>query len=500
MAANNNPHSLTDQNANSMLPPILDHQFSTTPALRLLVVDHDPEHLRLIQDMAFQCNYQVTTCFEGSHALNLLRESSGCFDVVLCDVHMPGIMDDGSRLLDHVLQEFNIPVVMMCATDDESSSAVMEGMKKKGACYNLVKPLSEQDLRNMWQNVVEKTQKEVCYDDDESKGTVNRRKRSLSTERDDHDHDVQSNTPNKKPRFIWTPERHQMFVDAVLQLGIDKAVPKKILELMDIPDLTRENVASHLQKYRMHLKQKSEETMQTNIIGKLNVNREANKQLCAPLRVQATTNVPQIPQTLPLHHQYYSSLSVPTVSAAPHALKFLNSNSFGLINNNGIVGSNMVLNHQNNDYGRYITMNLMQQQQHQQLQSPVQNHYHHRNQSHYYPMMAPQSGDGAAFQGVTRGGSGGCRSDPLVEYNTFSSSSSASLDHYHHQMNNNSVSGSGSIAEILNDGYISSSAPPSSSSSLSPTGFFSRTHHQHNHQQLPAGDLDDNFWDGLYTL
>ncbi|XLU96338.1 hypothetical protein S245_010690, partial [Arachis hypogaea] len=220
MAANNNPHSLTDQNANSMPPPILDYQFSTTTALRLLVVDHDPEHLRLIQDMAFQCNYQVTTCFEGSHALNLLRESSGCFDVVLCDVHMPGIMDDGSRLLDHVLQEFNIPVVMMCATDDESSIAVMEGMKKKGACYNLVKPLSEQDLMNIWQNVMEKTQKEVFYDDDdESKGTVNRRKRSLSTERDDHD--VQSNTPNKKPRFIWTQERHQMFVDAVLQLGID---------------------------------------------------------------------------------------------------------------------------------------------------------------------------------------------------------------------------------------------------------------------------------------
>ncbi|KAL4392367.1 two-component response regulator ARR14-like [Arachis ipaensis] len=461
MAANNNPHSLADQNANSMPPPILDHQFSTTTAPRLLVVDHDPEHLRLIQDMAFQCNYQVTTCFEGSHALNLLRESSGCFDVVLCDVHMPGIMDDGSRLLDHVLQEFNIPVVMMCATDDESSIAVMEGMKKKGACYNLVKPLSEQDLMNIWQNVMEKTQKEVFYDDDdESKGTVNRRKRSLSTERDDHD--VQSNTPNKKPRFIWTQERHQMFVDAVLQLGIDKAVPRKILELMDIPNLTRENVASHLQKYRMHLKKKSQETKQTNSNGKINVNREANKQLCAPLRVQASTNIPQITQTLPVHHQYYSSLlsvpkqdpiimsskcdhhfhhqSQPIVSTAPHALmKFCNSNSnpFGLINKNDIVGSNMALNHQNNnDYGCYIIQ-----------------------QSNYnYGMMASQPCDGAAFQGGMRGGSGSCRNDSLVDYNAFSSSSSsASLALYHHQMNN-SVSGSGSIAEILNDGYIPTSS------------------------------------------
>ncbi|RYR17771.1 hypothetical protein Ahy_B03g062455 isoform B [Arachis hypogaea] len=45
-------------------------------------------------------------------------------------------------------------------------------------------------------------------------------------------------------------------------------------------------------------------------------------------------------------------------------MKFPNSNSnpFGLINNNGIVGSNMTLNHQNNnDYGPYIIKNLLKQ-------------------------------------------------------------------------------------------------------------------------------------------
>lgn len=33
---------------------------------------------------------------------------------------------------------------------------------------------------------------------------------------------------------------------AVAQLGVDKAVPKRILDLMNVEGLTRENVASHL--------------------------------------------------------------------------------------------------------------------------------------------------------------------------------------------------------------------------------------------------------------
>lgn len=45
----------------------------------------------------------------------------------------------------------------------------------------------------------------------------------------------------------WTPELHRRFVEAVEQLGVDKAVPSRILELMGVHCLTRHNVASHLQ-------------------------------------------------------------------------------------------------------------------------------------------------------------------------------------------------------------------------------------------------------------
>ncbi|CAL0332725.1 unnamed protein product [Lupinus luteus] len=69
-----------------------------------------------------------------------------------------------------------------------------------------------------------------------------------------NDHDKNS----KKERVAWSEELHRKFVFAVSQLGgIDKAAPKKILALMKGEKLTKENVASHLQKYRLHLKRVS---------------------------------------------------------------------------------------------------------------------------------------------------------------------------------------------------------------------------------------------------
>jgi len=66
-----------------------------------------------------------------------------------------------------------------------------------------------------------------------------------------------------KKRLVWTPELHALFVDAVHRLGVRAAVPKAILQLMNKPGLTRENIASHLQKYRIHLQRQSNKSTDT---------------------------------------------------------------------------------------------------------------------------------------------------------------------------------------------------------------------------------------------
>jgi len=66
--------------------------------------------------------------------------------------------------------------------------------------------------------------------------------------------DDQSARSLKRPRLVWTPQLHKRFVEVVAHLGIKNAVPKTIMQLMNVEGLTRENVASHLQKYRLYLK------------------------------------------------------------------------------------------------------------------------------------------------------------------------------------------------------------------------------------------------------
>ncbi|OEL12875.1 Transcription factor PCL1 [Dichanthelium oligosanthes] len=71
---------------------------------------------------------------------------------------------------------------------------------------------------------------------------------------DEADSSVGGGSNSKRPRLVWTPQLHKRFVDVVAHLGIKNAVPKMIMQLMNVEGLTRENVASHLQKYRLYVK------------------------------------------------------------------------------------------------------------------------------------------------------------------------------------------------------------------------------------------------------
>eukprot|EP01102_Stenamoeba_stenopodia_P007416 TRINITY_DN2074_c0_g7_i1.p1 TRINITY_DN2074_c0_g7~~TRINITY_DN2074_c0_g7_i1.p1 ORF type:complete len:224 (-),score=38.43 TRINITY_DN2074_c0_g7_i1:53-724(-) len=69
----------------------------------------------------------------------------------------------------------------------------------------------------------------------------------------------------KKKRVKWTTELNEIFMEVLQKLG-DKAVPSAILREMKVCGLTRENVASHLQKYRTQLREGSFEDNNDHLI------------------------------------------------------------------------------------------------------------------------------------------------------------------------------------------------------------------------------------------
>ncbi|XVE71105.1 hypothetical protein DITRI_Ditri10aG0123800 [Diplodiscus trichospermus] len=257
--------------------------------MRVLAVDDDPICLKLLEGLLRKCQYQVTTSNQAITALKMLRENKNRYDLVISDVNMPDM--DGFKLLELVGLEMDLPVIMLSAHSD--TKLVMKGITH-GACDYLLKPVRIEELKNIWQHVVRRKKPEsnnqinAQNQDKTWGGTVeagqtlmnssdqnfNKKRKDQSEdeeeEGEDNGHENEDPSTQKKPRVVWSVELHRKFVAAVNQLGLDKAVPKKILDLMNVEGLTRENVASHLQKYRLYLKRLSSvATQQANMVAAL---------------------------------------------------------------------------------------------------------------------------------------------------------------------------------------------------------------------------------------
>jgi len=155
---------------------------------------------------------------------------------------------------------------------DFTKSSIIKSIQC-GACTYWTKPLVEEEIKIMWQHVVrngltENKEHEIVG------SLVVQENRKPGRE----DANTSKETRAKKVRLSWSPELHQRFLYAVNQLGLDSmilskllffyytllhssttklmcmffsyfpgATPKKIQKIMDVPDITKQHVASHLQ-------------------------------------------------------------------------------------------------------------------------------------------------------------------------------------------------------------------------------------------------------------
>ncbi|KAL6983820.1 hypothetical protein U1Q18_017194 [Sarracenia purpurea var. burkii] len=197
---------------------------------------------------------------------------------------------------------------------DGETSRVMRGVQH-GACDYLLKPIRMKELRNIWQHVFRKRIHEVRdieshegieeiqmmrhgWDQSDdwqslSGGDLNSGKKRKDFENQNGDKDFFGDPSSsvKKARVVWTVDLHQKFVKAVHQIGFDKVGPKKILDLMNEPWMTRENVASHLQKYRLYLSRLPKENDLKGSFGGIRQSDSSSKDPAGSVGAQNSINM-----------------------------------------------------------------------------------------------------------------------------------------------------------------------------------------------------------------
>ncbi|KAF8074448.1 hypothetical protein N665_1101s0010 [Sinapis alba] len=267
-----------------------DEEFSIT-SIRIVLVDSDPKSLCLMKNLMTQFSYQVRDFKNGDEAIAFLMMSKHEIDLVIWDFHVPEM--NGLEALKTIGKEMDLPVVIM--SHEHRKETVMESTKR-GSCNFLVKPVSKEIISVLWQHVYRKRIYSVKSDQEENVGLVQDNNIDLyqtnieESNSGEQNSSYQTEDKNKKPRMTWTIELHQLFEKAVEKMGgVDQAVPKQILkcmqEEMDVAGLTRNNVASHLQKYRLSsgkkpcIRQETQEESEWRNAGRPNTAHTASKPL-----------------------------------------------------------------------------------------------------------------------------------------------------------------------------------------------------------------------------
>ncbi|KAJ4840755.1 hypothetical protein Tsubulata_041549 [Turnera subulata] len=247
-------------------------------SLKVLVVDSDSTTLAVTCELLRSHGYTVITAGGGSEAIAIVKNKPSEVELIVTDARLPDM--DILKLLKKIKKMSNFPVVVISS---ENNGDQMLRCLARGAQLYLARPITSDDVKYLWQySFVRKTSAAALAgqgqegngadggnqvengsseEDDSSDGghSEDGKRKAIGKEKKD------GNTAPKKQKLVWTDDLQQRFLAAVCLLGIDEAQPKKILKLMKVPFLTKENVSSHLQKHRLNLRRKKEAERNANI-------------------------------------------------------------------------------------------------------------------------------------------------------------------------------------------------------------------------------------------
>ncbi|KAK4713202.1 hypothetical protein R3W88_019109 [Solanum pinnatisectum] len=196
-----------------------------------------------------------------SQGMSMLSKGKEKIDLMIINMNLADLLS--FRLLD---QAVALDIVSICVCDEYDARSVKKAFES-GAYFYMQKPLHQGFVKYMWQLVLQKiiqkgkaivVENNVFVDIKEQDNDINettndvvsieksklRRKRGKKlTEQEKSQSCATKVIIRRKTRIIWTAELHDKFQEV-------RCFPSDILEAMNVPGLTRYQVASHLQKCR----------------------------------------------------------------------------------------------------------------------------------------------------------------------------------------------------------------------------------------------------------
>jgi DNA-binding NtrC family response regulator len=135
----------------------LNNEDIMTPGFRILIVDDEPEIVKLYEELLTQEGYEITTAYSGAEGLRYVRED--LFDMVITDIRMPDVT--GLDILNEV-RKLHPDTLVLLITAFGTIEAAIKAMKE-GAYDYISKPARNDEIRLIVKRGLEQRQLQKNY-------------------------------------------------------------------------------------------------------------------------------------------------------------------------------------------------------------------------------------------------------------------------------------------------------------------------------------------------
>ncbi|KAL1551753.1 hypothetical protein AAHA92_19553 [Salvia divinorum] len=235
--------------------------------LHVVFVDHELDSLNTAS-LIGAGQHRVSHYPFADAAIPMLTNGETKIDLIIANINSPHVM----RLLELGVS-MEIPTILMSNDDD---AVVAMWAIQKGAFLYIKRPTSLEMLKYLWQHVAREAMRVLrererlmvasfitppcgemenpsnlfAMDEGKRKRNDYYNENYVENEHSFGNSTMSQGNVKRKMCTEWTAELHKKFEDAIYQLGDGNIFPKEIVKKMNMPELGRMQVASHLQKIR----------------------------------------------------------------------------------------------------------------------------------------------------------------------------------------------------------------------------------------------------------